>query len=1101
MGRHLNCFSKNLTWIFISLVAGVLSHCSSLEQNQAENLDVVGSYAAYYDAATGNVDYVRIDPLANDSQANASSPHSLTIGNDTSGVLSCAIIDHSLNPGDVNYCLGLVDPDSCSTDYNTTTRTLSFYTELRNRSNLPNDYDAGTNPTGTEYTDLTNFPLNQTYLGPFYFFLTGIVPVSPAPADLVEAVNTNIPTAECGGDGLSVADSSDDANDDDRFDCIYPEYDVGGAYPMYNYSKSDYPGWNFTPVIPGNSLTPGETSGCNVFFQFTLKSNQSFIMYFDVVAIRDDGSLPSTPNVTSHSDGQYVNTTPLTISGNNCTNGATVYIEGGTSVASGACSGGSFSISTPLNLNQANNLSVYQIDSGKQSGSLNLTIHHDNIAPTVVSASPSNGSTSVDPNINCVITFSEAMDTTTFAANITINPAALNTVTASSDGTQAILNPNTSLAYATNYTCSALTGVTDLAGNALAAQYDTQFTTIFNHPFFEDFTPPYVRAFVPPDNATIPPETASFNIFFNEPMDPATLVGSVVDPACDLSGRNIPTVFMFELSSCNGGNGQPVPGTTSLSADGKIATFSMDPAYATYPNLKPNNCYGFVIQSCVADLAGNNLPSRGNRNIGAYNGGATTYNAYNVFFTTALGSDSTGPQVVHVGPVLDATAIHERILSRFVFNEPLSPSTIITNYFYMTEFGDTTKIPLSLSVEPFLQMVTLDPPSSSTLDPNTVHVITATGKVADVLQNEMSAPQTSQFTTVTSGNLDTTGPTVVTTSPANGGTSSTCMFADIWFSEPMDVNTLTSSNVSLILQVGATSLVKPTTMEISDDGMHVRLIPDSNLLVVGPLYRIFVSQNVTDRAGNNLSGGDFTSTFSALADAVVPSVSSVVPPNGSNISRNASFLINFSEPMDKSTLIASRFTITGCTPIIYAAPDGSYVIANCINQMGTGNRNLTVNRNVRDYYNPNNFQSCEAGVGNRMAANQVFNYTVTAGNDTTQPTVNSVNPTHNSTAALGVSPTITFSEALDPRTVTSSTVFLMDQQGNLVSADVSLDSTATIVTINPVSNLLNDTIYYIVASTAIRDLTGGNAYDGDGGGDSVSGVLRTCFATGSATCP
>ena len=47
-----------------------------------------------------------------------------------------------------------------------------------------------------------------------------------------------------------------------------------------------------------------------------------------------------------------------------------------------------------------------------------------------------------------------------------------------------------------------------------------------------------------------------------------------------------------------------------------------------------------------------------------------------------------------------------------------------------------------------------------------------------------------------------------------------------------------------------------------------------------------------------------------------------------------------------------------------------------------------------------------------------------------------------------------------------------------------------------------DTVFYLVATTALRDLNGGNAYDGLGGESSeINGILRTCFATGSASCP
>jgi hypothetical protein len=71
-----------------------------------------------------------------------------------------------------------------------------------------------------------------------------------------------------------------------------------------------------------------------------------------------------------------------------------------------------------------------------------------------------------------------------------------------------------------------------------------------------------------------------------------------------------------------------------------------------------------------------------------------------------------------------------------------------------------------------------------------------------------------------------------------------------------------------------------------------------------------------------------------------------------------------------------------------------------------------------------------------------------------------------------------------------------------VSATLSLSADARTVTITPVSSLNAPEIYYIVATTAIRDLSGGNAYDGAGGENvEVSGVLRSCFSTSATACP
>ena len=83
--------------------------------------------------------------------------------------------------------------------------------------------------------------------------------------------------------------------------------------------------------------------------------------------------------------------------------------------------------------------------------------------------------------------------------------------------------------------------------------------------------------------------------------------------------------------------------------------------------------------------------------------------------------------------------------------------------------------------------------------------------------------------------------------------------------------------------------------------------------------------------------------------------------------------------------------------------------------------------------------------------------TVTAGTvpDTTAPTVSAVSPANNATGvARTVSPTVTFSEAIDPSTINSTTFELRNASTNaLVFAMVSYDAATRRATLNPSGNL------------------------------------------------
>ena len=101
----------------------------------------------------------------------------------------------------------------------------------------------------------------------------------------------------------------------------------------------------------------------------------------------------------------------------------------------------------------------------------------DTIAPTVSATNPTNGATGV-----AVITalFSEAMKastitTATFA--VTGATAVAGTVSYDSSTHIARFTPSSALAASTTYTATIMTGVKDVAGNALASNHVWSFAT------------------------------------------------------------------------------------------------------------------------------------------------------------------------------------------------------------------------------------------------------------------------------------------------------------------------------------------------------------------------------------------------------------------------------------------------------------------------------------------------------------------------------------------------------------------------------------------------------------------------------------------------
>ena len=199
----------------------------------------------------------------------------------------------------------------------------------------------------------------------------------------------------------------------------------------------------------------------------------------------------------------------------------------------------------------------------------------DTTPPKVNSTNPADRQTGVAVNADVTAAFSEAVKSvsgTTFTLKAGGTSVA-GTVTLS--GTTATFNPSAPLANATTYTATITTGVTDLANNALAADYVWNFTT----GAAADTTPPTVSSTNPADNQTGVPSNTAVTATFNEAMAGASL-----------------TTATFTLAD---GSGNPVAGT--VTSAGATATFA-----PTAP-LANGTTYTATITPGAKDLAGNGL--------------------------------------------------------------------------------------------------------------------------------------------------------------------------------------------------------------------------------------------------------------------------------------------------------------------------------------------------------------------------------------------------------------------------------------------------------------------------------------------------------------
>jgi hypothetical protein len=203
----------------------------------------------------------------------------------------------------------------------------------------------------------------------------------------------------------------------------------------------------------------------------------------------------------------------------------------------------------------------------------------DTTAPTIISRSPAAGATGVATNAFVTITFSEPMDqatinSTNFKVTDSLSAPVAGTVSYDGPSNTAKFTPTSPLNNSAKYTVTVTTGVKDLAGNPLAVQSVSTFTTI------ADTTAPTILAFSPANSATGVARNTAITVTFSEAMDQSTITSANIKLTVTAGGAT-------------------VSGNVSYNTTSHVATFTPT------ANLDPNTNYTFTVTTGVKDAAGN----------------------------------------------------------------------------------------------------------------------------------------------------------------------------------------------------------------------------------------------------------------------------------------------------------------------------------------------------------------------------------------------------------------------------------------------------------------------------------------------------------------
>lgn len=646
------------------------------------------------------------------------------------------------------------------------------------------------------------------------------------------------------------------------------------------------------------------------------------------------------------------------------------------------------------------------------------------IGPKVVSIYPASDDLDVPLNSKVNIKFNEPLNPTSVTSDALLLLAGSNTsgqpVVGSVDYSESnneyivTFTPNADLAPAKVYTVILTNVIMDLDSNR-AAYFDYSFTTVGKD--INDTISPEVSSTVPYNGETKVAVNRSIVVNFNELMDPASIDGN-----------------SFYLTRTNS--------TTKVT--GTIHYVNGSASFTPASDLQANASYRATVTTAVTDVAGNSMATN-----------------YQWTFTTdaANNGDTTPPGVTVVTPGQNTANVAVNTSISAGFNEALKSSSVNSSSFTLKANGANVAGTVSYS-----GTTAVFAPTSS-LATNTTYTATLTTAIQDLAGNALAADYSWSFTTEAAANTDTTPPMVTAVSPLVGAADvATNASISAQFSEALDPATVNSA--TFILKDGAGALVEAS---VNYNGVSATLTPLAGLQGA-TFYTATLTAGITDLAGNTLSA-NYAWSFTTInsADTTPPTVVSTNPADAAiDVFTNMEISAQFSESLNPGTVNTSTF-------LLNKQSDGS-VVSGVVNYSAvTAIFTPLISLETNTIYIATLTTGISDLAGNSMTTDVTWTFTTAANADTTPPTLAQVagalSPPRGATGVPIATSAIsaTFSEALDPNTVTSASVSL-SRNGILVAGTVTYANNT--ITFSPSGLLAFASTYTATITTAVTDLAG-----------------------------
>jgi hypothetical protein len=656
----------------------------------------------------------------------------------------------------------------------------------------------------------------------------------------------------------------------------------------------------------------------------------------------------------------------------------------------------------------------------KTTTTFNTEAQPDFTAPYVVSSSVISGQTNVPVNSAFSMTFSKPMDigsnqgpTDVYVYNNNTGQYATTTVSWSANLTTITLVPSSPLLVGDSYQLGSYY-MTDLSGNP-----QQNFAINFTAAFTANTTPPTVINTSPENAETAVPVNAPVQILFSEPIQP-TSIGSITVKT--------------------GGNTIAV--TPTFSDGNQLLTLT-----PTLPLLAADASYTITITG-VEDTAGNVMSG-------------TVTNT----FTTGPTFNLIHPSVTVADPPANSIGVGTNVAPQVVFSERLNPLSVVTssNELYnngsVELYNNTTGqyVPVTVSMDPTRTIAIITPNSALNTYTQYEIYVGCSKSYYDVAGNYGNC-YGSYFTT--GSGTDTSHPTITTINPANAQTG-VPLNAQInaLVSDQIDPATVTNSSIT-VTPSGGSAIAG--TVTLASNGVTLTFVP-SAALTASTVYNVSVG-GFTDVQGNSVT--TFTSSFTTGTTTYGSGSFSTVSTSPANGATGVSVTSPVTFNMTNNINAAS---VNDNTVFAYVS-GGSYVVAGSYSVSGAS---VTFTP-LTAYPASTLMDMCVYGLtdeaGNTVY--QCYSFTTTNTVNHTGPTV-TITPTNGTTnAGLNTQVVLTFSESINPATITASSVNLLNGDVPLnPSTSISRDS-RTVVLNYTSSTLPAGATLTVTATSQITDLSG-----------------------------